>query len=112
MAKGPGAAAGQRRAVATRLTRWGARCQDHALTSTADASGVPRRHSRTVRGYPESVSEPSPKSVPTKRTSRLCHETDDLASGSTKPPSSAGMNLSETRSNSRTTVASAPPRDR
>lgn len=31
----------------------------------ACASGVPRRHRLISRGYPESVSDPSPKSVAT-----------------------------------------------
>jgi hypothetical protein len=36
-----------------------------SYTGSAAGSGVPRRHSRTVRGYPELVSEPGPKSVAT-----------------------------------------------
>src|SRR5947209_10057890 len=62
-----------------------------------------------MRGYPDSVSEPGPKSVPTKSVSASFHETSLLASGSEKPPET---NTFAFGSNSRTTLASAPPRDR
>ena len=61
-----------------------------------------------MRGYPDSVSEPGPKSVPTNTVSWSSHDRPDLASGNWKP---SATNSSFSMSNSRTTVASAPPRD-
>ena len=45
-------------------------------------AGVPRFHSFTIRGYPDDVSEPGPKSVPSQSVSSSRHATKDLASGS------------------------------
>jgi len=47
-------------------------------------------------------------SVPTNNVSASIHATEDLASGSVKP---SATNCRVFRSNSRTTLASAPPRD-
>ena len=45
----------------------------------ASASGAPRAHSRTTRGYPESVMSPAaPVEVPTSSSSRESQETRDL----------------------------------
>ena len=51
---------------------------------------------------------PGPKSVPTKIVSASSHSTLFFASGRLKPPSTKALS---SMSNSRTTVASAPPRD-
>ena len=74
----------------------------------AAVSGVPRCQRLTMRGYPEVVSEPGPKSVATKIASRPCQAIVLFASGRVKP---SATNCFLVTSNSRTTLASAPPRD-
>jgi hypothetical protein len=74
----------------------------------AEESGVPRFQSLTMRGYPEVVMDPGPKSVPTQTVSWSSHERLDLASGRAKPP---GTNSFVFVSNSRITFASEPPID-
>src|SRR5207245_7266465 len=75
-------------------------------TLVADSSGMPRFHVLTIRLYPDWVSDPGPKSVPTYSVSRLRQATWLLASGKENPP---GTNDFVVRSNSRTTCASEPP---
>ena len=75
-------------------------------TVFAAESGVPRFQSFTIRGYPESVSEPGPKSVPTQSVS--CRATP----GSTWPPAARSRLSTKSFvfvSNSRRTAASEPP---
>ncbi len=69
---------------------------------------MPRFQSFTIRGYPEAVIEPGPKSVPTQTVSSSRQETLDLASGREKP---SGTKAFVFVSNSRTTAASEPPCD-
>src|SRR6185295_16181944 len=70
--------------------------------------GVPRFQSFTIRGYPDVVIEPGPKSVPTQTVSSSRQATLDLASGRAKPLDTNSFFLV---SNSRTTAASEPPCD-
>ena len=76
---------------------------------SASSSGVPRRQRLTSRGYPDSVSEPSPKSVPISTVFSSSQLIWVLASGTSKP---SATNSPVRMSNSRTTAASEPPRDR
>ena len=76
---------------------------------SASSSGAPRRQRFTSRGYPESVSDPSPKSVPSSTVFSSSQLIWVLASGSSKPP---GTNSRVRMSNSRTIAASEPPRER
>ena len=78
-------------------------------TVFAAESGVPRFQSFTIRGYPEDVSEPGPKSVPTQSVSSSRHAMLDLASGREKP---SGTKSLVPVSNSRFTEASEPPGER
>ncbi len=82
-----------------------------AKISGASARGVPRRHSRTVRGYPDVVVLPGPRSVATSTVSRSTQPSEPLASGRKKPPSSGDTQVRLSRSNSRVTSASEPPCD-
>ena len=75
---------------------------------SASASGWSRRHRFTIRGYPDSVSEPGPKSVPTSTVSWSSQEIRDLASASSKPSATKDV---VRMSNSRKMLASEPPRD-
>ncbi len=81
----------------------------HSKTVRAADDGVPRFHSFTIRGYPDDVSEPGPKSVPSHRVSASRHATNDLASGRLKPPETNSLVFV---SNSRRTDASEPPGER
>ncbi|SHU21297.1 Uncharacterised protein [Mycobacteroides abscessus subsp. abscessus] len=78
-------------------------------TSSASSRDWPRFQRLTRRGYPESVRLPGPKSVPTYTVSASTQLIWVLASGSSNPPAT---NCLVSRSNSRTTTASEPPRDR
>src|SRR5262249_18789162 len=77
-------------------------------SSSASDSGWPRRHRFTSRGYPESVSDPSPKSVPTSTVSSSSQPIRVLASPTVNP---SATNSRVLMSNSRTSTASDPPRD-
>jgi hypothetical protein len=74
----------------------------------ASEIGVPRRQSRAVRAYPDVVMLPGPKSPATSSASSSYQVTLCFASGRRNPPST---NARRSRSNSRTSTASAPPRE-
>ena len=75
----------------------------------ADASGVARCQSLAIRGYPDVVSVPEPKSVLTRIASDPIQATFCFASGRKNPPL---MNWPDSTLNSRISTASAPPRER
>ena len=78
-------------------------------TVVAADTGVPRFQSFTIRGYPDDVSDPDPKSVPSQSVFSSRHAMKDLASGSVKPPETNSFVFV---SNSRSTDASEPPGER
>jgi hypothetical protein len=78
-------------------------------TVSAASRGCPRRHRLTSRGYPDSVSEPSPKSVPSSTVFSSSQLIRVFASGNSNP---SATNSRVRMSNSRTIAASDPPCDR
>ena len=52
-----------------------------SYTTSAVASGMPRRQRRAIRGYPEGVIDPAPVSVNTNRVSASIQEVPPLDSG-------------------------------
>src|SRR5699024_4752542 len=83
-------------------------------TTVAAAAAVPRRDRRTRRADPESVPSDPPGSsgAESRRVSASTQEAEHFASASRTPPSDSGTNSRVVRSNSRSSTASAPPRDR
>jgi hypothetical protein len=79
-----------------------------SYTVRAFAIGSPRFQTFTIRGYPDEVIEPGPKSVPNTTVFSSSQVIWDLASASSKP---SFTNDLLARSNSRTTAASPPPRE-
>src|SRR5262245_51105227 len=75
----------------------------------AAVRGVPRFQSFAMRAYPDVVMLPSPKLVETITVLASTHARPDFASGRKKPSLTKDL---VTASNSRTSVASAPPRER
>jgi hypothetical protein len=70
---------------------------------------VPRRHGRTVRAKPERVAIPAPRDDDSSSVSRSSQTMSLRDSGTLKP---SGTNSRDERSNSRSTTASLPPRDK